>query len=59
MCLVAVVAFLKEISADAVFVQDTVGTTDICQGQLGKWKKRNYIGSYKALLKNDLAPRRN
>ncbi|MEQ2225462.1 hypothetical protein ILYODFUR_017703 [Ilyodon furcidens] len=25
----------KEISADAVFVEDTIGTTDICQGQLG------------------------
>uniref|UniRef100_A0A096MHY5 Calpain 12 n=1 Tax=Poecilia formosa TaxID=48698 RepID=A0A096MHY5_POEFO len=25
----------KEISADALFVEDTIGTTDICQGQLG------------------------
>ncbi|KAM4742098.1 LOW QUALITY PROTEIN: calpain-12 [Anableps anableps] len=25
----------KEISADAMFVEDTIGTTDICQGQLG------------------------
>ncbi|XP_013878315.1 calpain-12 [Austrofundulus limnaeus] len=25
----------KEISGDAVFVEDTIGTTDICQGQLG------------------------
>lgn len=27
---------LKEISENAVFVEDTTGTTDICQGQLGE-----------------------
>ena len=27
---------LKEISKDAVFVEGTTGTTDICQGQLGE-----------------------
>lgn len=26
----------KEISKDAVFVEGTIGTTDICQGQLGE-----------------------
>lgn len=37
------VLFLQEISKNAVFVEDTTATTDICQGQLGEyiWNKNN------------------
>lgn len=38
-CLVSVcplVPFLQEIGKNAVFVEGTTGTTDICQGQLGE-----------------------
>lgn len=33
---VPLVPFLQEIGKNAVFVEGTTGTTDICQGQLGE-----------------------
>lgn len=42
--------FVKEITKNAVFVEDTIGTTDICQGQLGESIKKKNFTDIKMLL---------
>lgn len=41
---------LKEISQNAVFVEGTTGTTDICQGQLGESSRKTSKHTHPRLL---------
>ncbi len=47
---------LKEISKNAVFVEGTIGTTDICQGQLGEYIKKLQCQIKTKQLLNSISP---